>query len=544
MGKKLPIPWLISKLKKRIPALVLLTAARVGNALLAVSFALGTRQVINTAVSGVDEAFWHACGWQAAIIGGVLATLFLQRHLQAKLEADIDRDLKKQLLHVLLRADYPAVSAYHSGELINRLNNDVRAIGEGVLQVIPSCAAMAAQIIGAVAAIIGLQPYFAALLVGAGCLLVLFTGLARRRLKELNKRVSENDGKVSGLLQETLEKLLLVQAMDLSEEMERRAAGMLDVRYEAQRKRKNMLLVANTGVSVLYYLAGFGVLIWCAAGLLRGQMSFGDLTAMTQLVNQIQAPFVGISGVFPKYAAMIAAAERLMELDALEVTAADADMLPREAYKQMEAITAKSLTFGYDRDVILSDLSFQLEKGCFAVITGPSGRGKSTLLKLMLGIFHPKSGQLSLQTSQGEIPLTRATRRLFAYVPQGNLLFSGTIRENLLVTAPDAGEEAIRQAIHAAAMDTYLDQLPKGLDTVLGESGAGLSEGQAQRLAIARAVLGGAPVLLLDEATSALDEQTEKLVLERLRALPDRTCIAVTHRPAALEMADIRLELL
>ena len=241
---------------------------------------------------------------------------------------------------------------------------------------------------------------------------------------------------------------------------------------------------------------------------------------------------------------MIAAAERLMELDALEVTAADADMLPREAYKQMEAITAKSLTFGYDRDVILSDLSFQLEKGCFAVITGPSGRGKSTLLKLMLGIFHPKSGQLSLQTSQGEIPLTRATRRLFAYVPQGNLLFSGTIRENLLVTAPDAGEEAIRQAIHAAAMDTYLDQLPKGLDTVLGESGAGLSEGQAQRLAIARAVLGGAPVLLLDEATSALDEQTEKLVLERLRALPDRTCIAVTHRPAALEMADIRLELL
>jgi ATP-binding cassette subfamily B protein len=177
------------------------------------------------------------------------------------------------------------------------------------------------------------------------------------------------------------------------------------------------------------------------------------------------------------------------------------------------------------------------------VITGPSGIGKSTLLKLLLGVFCPDSGELYLQCGEERVPVDRSTRRLFAYVPQGNLLFSGTLRENLIVTAPQATEAALQQAVYVSAMDEFLPQLPQGLDTYIGESGAGLSEGQAQRLAIARAVLGGAPVLLLDECTSALDAETEQKVLQRLRALPKRTCIAVTHRPAARALCDWRLEL-
>jgi len=175
------------------------------------------------------------------------------------------------------------------------------------------------------------------------------------------------------------------------------------------------------------------------------------------------------------------------------------------------------------------------------VITGPSGIGKSTLLKLLLGIFKPEQGGLYFCCDDKKIPLDRSTRRLFAYVPQGNLLLSGTIRDNLTIVAPQATEEQLRQAIYVSCMDGFLPELPNGLDTLLGESGAGLSEGQVQRLAIARAVLGGAPILLLDECTSALDEQTEKMVLQRLQGL-NRTCIAVTHRPAAMELCDYRLE--
>ena len=195
------------------------------------------------------------------------------------------------------------------------------------------------------------------------------------------------EGKVSSMLQETLEKLLLVQAMDLGEEMERRTDGLLDTRYEAQRKRKNISVLFSTSISVMYYLAGFGALAWCAAGLLQGTMRFGDLTAVTQLVSQIQAPIANLSGVLPKYAAMLASAERLMELDGLQKTASEETMLPRSAYDRLKAISAEKLTFGYDRDTVLSELSFRLEKGSFAVVTAPSGKGTSTLLKLMLVIF-------------------------------------------------------------------------------------------------------------------------------------------------------------
>ncbi len=207
----------------------------------------------------------------------------------------------------------------------------------------------------------------------------------------------------------------------------------------------------------------------------------------------------------------------------------------------MTAICAENLSFAYDRDAVVHHASFALPKGSFTVITGPSGIGKSTLLKLLLGIFKPDCGSLYAQTGQTRVPIDRSTRSLFAYVPQGNLLLSGTLRENLTITRPNATESEIMQAVHVSAMEEYLEQLPDGLDTVLGESGAGLSEGQAQRLAIARAVLGGAPILLLDEITSALDVETERTVLTRIRQLPDRTCIAVTHRPAALELADWQL---
>lgn len=538
--KQTPLFWLIRKMKKRIPGLLAMTAANVGSALFGVWFALGTRQVINTAVSGDESAFLRACGIQAGIICGILLTLFLQRYLRALLEADLDRDWKQSLLHVLLHGDYPKVSAYHSGELINRLNNDVRTVDEGVLTILPGLSSMVARIVGAAAALLTLEPVFAGALLAAGGLLIAFTALARRRLKKLHKQVSEAEGKVSGLLQETLEKLLLVQAMDLSNEMERRTDAALETRYDLQSKRRRVSLFANTGVSVVYYLAGFAALIWCAARLLGGSMTFGDLTAVTQLVSQLQAPFVNLSGVIPKYTAMIAAAERLMELDALEAE------LPATCpvnYDTLDAICGEKVSFAYDRENVLTDVTFRLEKGSFAAVKAPSGKGKSTLLKLLLGIFPTDGGQLYLESRGERIPVGRNTRKLFAYVPQGNLLFSGTIRENLLVTNPDASEEALRHAVYVSCMDAYLEQLPNGLDTVLSENGGGLSEGQAQRLAIARAVLGGAPVLLLDEATSALDAETEKRVLQRIRELDSRTCIAVTHRPAALEIADIQLEL-
>ena len=534
--------WILRRVKRRIPAIVLMTMASVGHALFGVFFALGSRGVIDSAVAGELGGFYSACIRQACIIGGILFCLTLTRHLTDRLRADLERDWKQKLLHGLLHGDYADVKNYHSAELLNRLNNDVTKVNDGILSILPSAASMAAKVIAAVTVLGVLDAGFTLLVLALGAVVLVATGVMRRKLKDLNKRVSEQDGKVSAFLQEIMENLLMVQAMDVSVEVERRADAQLDDRYLIQRKRKNVSLLTNTGISLMSYGAGFLALVWCAFRMLQGQMSFGSLTAVIQLVNQLQAPFVNLSGVLPKYVAMTASAERLMELDAIQGEAVPCEEDPWHLYQRMDALCAENLCFSYERDPVLENAEFALPKGTFAVITGPSGIGKSTLLKLLLGIYHPEKGDLQIDCGGKKVPLDRSTRRLFAYVPQGNLLLSGTLRENLTIVAPNATQDQLDQAIYASDMEDFVSHLPQGLDTVLGESGAGLSEGQAQRLAIARAVLGGAPILLLDECTSALDEATEQTVLTRLRELPGRTCIAVTHRPAAVALCDWRLE--
>ena len=540
--KKNSLFWLAEQVRRRVPAILLLTAANVGHALFCVFFALGSRGVIDSAVSGDQEAFLRACLRQALIIAGILVCLTVVRHLKEQLMCVLERDWKKQLLHGLLHGDYAAVSGYHSAELLNRLNNDVAKVNDGIVTILPSATAMAARLTAAVMVLKILDAKFTLLIAACGVVVILATGVMRQKLKNLNKQVSECDGKVSGFLQESMEKLLMVQAMDVSAEVETRADSLLQQRYQIQRLRKNVSLVTNTGISLMSYGAGFLALVWCSYLLLQGQMTFGSLTAVIQLVNQIQSPFVNLSGVLPKYVAMTASAERLMELEEIQGEAPPIQEKPKSLYRRMDAIRAEHLSFSYDRDQILQDAGFSLPKGAFAVITGPSGIGKSTLLKLLLGIFRSSGSSLYMDCQGQKVPLDRSTRRLFAYVPQGNLLLSGSLRENLTIVNPNATEQQLQQAIYVSTMDEFLPQLPEGLDTVLGESGAGLSEGQAQRLAIARAVLGGAPILLLDECTSALDEATEEKVLQRLKSLPGRTCIAVTHRPAARNLCDWQLE--
>ena len=541
--KKSPFFWILKRIRRRIPAIALMTAAQVVNALFGVFFALGSRGVIDSAISGDKVLFFRACGRQLGIICVILLSTTLLRHLRERISADLERDWKAQLLHGLLHGEYAAVSGYHSAELLNRLNTDVRKVNDGILSIVPNAASMVTKLLAAVVVLGTLDFGFTLLIAAVGLLVVLATAFMRRRLKALNKQVSEHDGKVSGFLQETMEKLLMVQAMDVSAEVENRAEILMADRYAVQRKRKNISLLSNTCISLMYYGAGFMALCWCAWRMLHGQMSFGSLTAVIQLVNQLQTPFVNLSGVIPQYIAMSASAERLMELEAIQGEPAPMQDDPRAIYRGMEFIGAENLGFSYDRDAVFTDAGFRLPKGAFATVVGPSGIGKSTVLKLLLGIFKPDTGHLFIRGSGRELRLDRSTRRLFAYVPQGNLLLSGSLRENLTIVRPDATDEELRLALHVSAMEDYLPQLPQGLDTVLGESGAGLSEGQAQRLAIARAILGGAPILLLDECTSALDEDTERKVLQRIRALPDRTCIAVTHRSAAMELSQWTLEI-
>lgn len=535
------LSWLLKRTRHRLPMLLLLVFVNVGSAVLSVCLALGTREVINSATGCSLEAFLRACGLQLSIVLGIVVCNAVSRYAHGKLSRDMDRDWKKSLFHSLLQGEYAAVSSYHSGELINRLNNDIRIMVEGVISVIPNALAMAVRLVTAMVTLVAMAPKFASVLVCLGLVSVLVTGLVRKRLKSMHRRANEAEGRVLSFLQENLEKLLVVQAMDLSEHVESKADERMEVRHAIYRRRQNVMLFSNTCVNLMFRICGFAALVWCGYGLLQGFMNFGTLSAVTQLVSQLQAPLVNISGVMPQYAAMLAAAERLQELDRIKQQEDLAIEDAAACYAALNGFSVEDLTFAYEDENILEDVSLTIPKGSFCAITGPSGIGKSTLLKLMLGIYMPQKGGIFIKSEQEKLALGRGTRGLFAYVPQGNFLFSGTVRENLLMIAPEAGEDRLREAIYVSAMDRFLDQLPDGLDTVVGEHGEGLSEGQAQRVSIARAILSGAPVLLLDEATSALDGETEELVLQRICAMRNRTCIAVTHRPAALEQADYQL---
>ncbi len=538
MKKQKAVRWLMQRMRKRIPGIIGITVTSIASTLLSVVFALSTKDVINSATSGTRQEFMQAVLSLAGIIVGILLCATLQRYLLYRLSAELDRDWKQGMVHRILRSEYVRISEFHSGELINRLNNDVHTVDDGVLTILPGAASLATRLIAVVAVLVAMAPIFTIALLAAGVVVTLFTALVRRRLRDMHKAVSASQGKLSGFLQEIFEKVLLVQAMNVEREVERRGQALMEERYSLQKKQWMISLTANTCVGVLGYTSAFAALVWCANGIAHGVMSFGELTAVTQLVGQLQGPFVNLSSIFPKYVAMSAAAERLMELEEACQTERSDIAETKVDYRAVTAINCENLTFSYDREQIFSQCSFSLPKGAFAAIIGPSGIGKSTLLKLLLGIFQPTDGQLFFSCKNGAVPIDNRTRKLFAYVPQGNLLFSGTLRENLLLTCPDATQDEIEKAIYVSYMDEYLPQLPNGLDTMLGENAHGLSEGQAQRLSIARAVLSRAPILLLDEATSALDAEGEAIVLQRIRQLEGKTCIAVTHRPSAMKLAD------
>lgn len=535
--------WLIQNIRRRLPALALLTLCSVGSALCGVFFALGTKGVIDAAIAKNKELFLHNCLLQAVIIAGILIFHTLSMYLKERTHAVLDKEWKKTILHDLLSSEYRSVSEYHSSELINRLNNDIRILDDAIVNLIPNLSSMISKLCAAFIVLSTLTPFFALAMLGAGLFVILLTSILRKHLKELHKRLSEANGRVSGIMQETLEKLLAVQAMDIADEVEKRTKIRLNERFAIHCKSRNISLFTNTCVYVMFYGAGFVALVYCAFSLLNGTMSYGTLSAVTQLVNQIQSPLMGISGIIPQYISATAAAERLMELTELPKNVKPLVQPALDIYESVDGISCKDLVFSYGRDCILDHADFYLPKGSFCVVTGPSGVGKSTLLKLLLGIYTPEQGGLYFNCQDRDIPIDGSTRKLFDYVPQGNLLFSGTIRDNLLVVKPDATEDEINQAVYVSVMDTFLPQLPNGLDTVLGESGEGLSEGQAQRLAIARAILGGSPILLLDECTSALDVDTETAVLQRIRNLRDKTCIAVTHRLIAKSVCNCFIQI-
>ena len=536
------ISWIYRKIKKRVPSLVFLAFLYMAVAYAGVQFALITKSLVNSALSGNYDSL-KSC---AALLIGLtvfrISANILAQYLTVNVQEHLERDFKRSILHTVLRTDYSAISRHHSGDLIQRLDGDAATVYQAVMMICSGLSSIVISLVSAVTALLQTAPKFT-LIFGCAAILTSSTALLFRRiLKQINKDNSAANGRVSGFLHEAISKLMVVQALDVAQEVEKRTDQVLDDRWTVRHRQRNIQLLSRFGMSIVSYASYLVTMIWCGFQLIQGHITPGDLTSMTALVSTVQSSATSLPMMLPRLFAVSAACDRIMELEALpSQTDPDKDAA-RAIYDDLTGFTADDLTFAYDRDPVMKNVSLTVPKGGLTVIVGPSGIGKSTLLKLLLGLYRPNSGSLVIDTPNGPIPVDRGTRSLFSYAPQGNFLLSGTLRENLTFTNPHATDEEIRAALYASAMDEYVATLPKGLETVLQENGAGLSEGQAQRLSLARAILSGAPVLLLDEVTSALDAATEQIVLERITALPGKTCIAVTHRPAALELASHVIE--
>ena len=550
-GKTLRWIWDVSgKAKKNV---FLLVAVKILHSMTGVLYALLLQQVVDSATKQIERPLWVSLAWFAGLIVLTIVLQAVVRYLSEKSKAKLEKTFRQRVFSQLLSRDYAGVCGTHTGEWMNRMTSDVNVVVNGVTQIAPDFSGSMIRILSAAAALTLMVPGLVIALMIGGVAIAVVSVAFRKKLKTYHTKIQSADGKVRSFLQESLQGLPVIHSFNREQGMQDAAGELMDEHLKIRLKRMHFVNFCNVVIRSALQGAQFLGVALCGWMILQGQITYGAMSAILHLVSQLESPLAGISKYIPQYYSMIGSAERLMEPESY---AADAEKTPkspeeiREFYKNdFAALHLSDVSFAYkdnEKLKVLNDVCFTLKKGQSLAITGQSGCGKSTLLKLLLGLYKIDQGQVSLETVCGQqIPLDTAYRSLFAYVPQGNLLFSGTVREMLSFSDQNLmhDDEALWNALRVAAADEIIAQRPEGLDAVLGEGGRGFSEGQIQRLAIARAILFQRPILLFDEATSSLDEETERKVLQNIKEMTGYTVILVTHKEASRSACDYQLDI-
>lgn len=493
--------------------------------------ALTLRKLIDVAVSyEYDKIAYY--GQILAIEGIVFVVfLFIDRIVTEASKAAYENQFKERLFKQILSKEYYLITKKHSAEWLNKLTNDTAYVAKEHATLLPSLIEMAIKLVGAVLAILYLEPNYSLLLVPVSCLFIIFNFVYREREKVLDRREKQANDFLTVFMQERLSNLLIVKAFSKEEESVNDASFLMKHHRKTKARKTALFNFSRVIFDVLIRFAYVFVAISSAYEIYEGKLTYGTFIAMLELIIQVQNPLNSATTFGPRFNMLGVSCERLREVedykdDEQEYPQNDINIYYDNEFKKLGL---KGVNFEYNDELVLKNFSMNLNKYEIVGLTGDSGVGKSTVLKLLMSLYKIKDGERYLDKKQ----LDGKYRRLFAYVPQGNQLMSGTIQDIVCF-----GETFDKEKFDSALSIAVCDDFVKSPTMTLGEKGSGLSEGQIQRLAIARAIYSNRPVILLDEATSSLDERTEAKLLKNIRRMTDKSVIIVTHRNSALKICD------
>ncbi len=491
-----------------------------------------SKTAIDCATGKVPTSTETLIGWFALMVICLPFDVILSqwvKYLESRATMRMTNSVERRLFNILMAM--PLVhgqQGFHSGDMLNRLTLDVRTVTTFAITQLPTMIVMGVQLLGAFIFLACLNPYLALIPVIVMPICLLAGKLYFKRQRRLTAEIRDGESRVHVSIQEGLQHRIVLKSLECTDAVDHRLGEILD-KLDASNREQSRLSITSGGIVrmgfITGYLAAFG---WSIFSLKAGIITYGTMTAFIQLVNRIQNPIANLASYLPYFISTSVALERLKEIDVIPPDSSET----RECVPLHNAgVKVKNVSFRYDNesDEVLTDFSHDFRPGSRTMIVGSTGAGKTTLIKLLLGLLKPDHGSIEVYDSGESAEVSSSTLCNFVYVPQGNSLIHGSIRDNLLLAAPEASESDIADALHTAAAD-FVFELPQGLDTSCDETGGGLSEGQAQRIAIARALLRPGSVLLLDEFNSALDTDTAATLMHRLSARrPDATLIIIAH---------------
>jgi len=535
IGSQKPVmKWLVAHTKPYLPSLMLLLTIDIVISAISIAMALINRNIIDTATAGgrfTNSIILYVVVLLVSLLVGAGSTV-----LSAIIHERFAFGIRIRVYDSVMKACWDKVSKFHSGDIITRLSGDIDIVANGIAEIIPSIISLGARFVMAFGTLAYFDIGIALFALVLGPVTAIIGIIFGRLLRPLQKKIRQTESAYKSYMQESIANITVFKAFDAQETAVDQMTRLRAERLKWLLKRQKLSAASSTLLGFSFQAGYMTAFVYSTIRLSRQLITYGTMSVFLTMVSQIQSPIVSLSRTLPQLVSIFTSASRVMDVSEL----LPEDMDTEELAPGAVGLCVRNVSFSYGQDEILRDASLRIEPGEFVSMMGSSGIGKTTFLRLVMSFVFPETGTMELFDEEGKrIKINAGSRKYLSYVPQGNTLISGRIIDNLRLGDKDLSEDEIWKLLRVVAVDEFVRSTPNGLDTVVGERGLGLSEGQAQRIAIARALAKKAPLLILDEATSALDEETEIAVLRHLREhVKGITCLLITHRTSVLKFCD------